>query len=137
MTTIIYIILGLVGLFVLLQVGLRLSVYLKKGKSAPELSGKYAKAASDPAPALFYFYSEQCGACKPMTPVVEKLKKEYRNVFKVNIQKDMKTAKKFGVMGTPSTVIVQNGEIKQFWMGPQPEDKLRKHLNASAAMQTA
>lgn len=119
--TILYVILGAIALFFLLQFGMVWKMRLKKGKPAPELGGRFKGNGKK----LFYFYSPSCGACKPMTPVIEKLKKKNRNVFKVNIANDMATARKFGVMGTPSTVLVDEGVIREFLVGPQPEDKIR------------
>ena len=101
---------------------------LKKGKNAPELTGKYAKAVRSGKKTLFYFYSTNCGACKPMTPIIEQYTRKNPNYFKVNIQNDMDTARRFGVMGTPSTVIVEGGKIQEFLVGPVPEEKLHSLL---------
>jgi thioredoxin 1 len=120
-----YILLGIVALFILLQMVPRFISASKKGKEAPELSGRYSKAVKKKDAALFYFYSPQCGACKPMTPMIDKLAKTYRNTLKVNVAEDMDTARKFGVMGTPSVVLVDQGKITEYLVGPQPEDKIR------------
>jgi thioredoxin 1 len=120
-----YIILGIVLLFIALQMVPRLISASKKGKDAPELSGSYSRAVKKSnQPSLFYFYSPQCGACKPMTPIIDKMADRYRNLFKVNVANDMDTARKFGVMGTPSIVLVKEGKIQEFLVGPQPEDKI-------------
>lgn len=104
-------------------------VKLKKGKEVPELSGKYDKAVRSGKKALFYFYSKNCGACKSMTPQVEELSKEIRNCFLVDVQNDMSTPGAFGVMATPSTVIVEEGKIKDFLVGPQNKEKLARSMD--------
>jgi len=129
MMIIVYVLGGIIALFFLLQLGMRLKMRMQKGKPAPELGGRYGKAVKSGKKAMFYFYSESCSACKPMTPIIEQFVKKNHNYFKVNIAKDMQTARQFGVMGTPSTVIIENGKIQDFLVGPQPEQKLRTLLN--------
>ena len=53
------------------------------------------------------------------------MKKESGNVFSVNLAKDMQTARAFGVMGTPATVIVEEGRIRKFILGARTERYLR------------
>ncbi len=96
----------------------------KKGKPAPELSGRIGKAIKSKETSLFYFYSPSCGACKTMTPVVSRYTKNNPRCFKIDISKDMDTARAFGVMGTPSTVLVEAGIIKDFIVGAKPESDL-------------
>lgn len=123
----IYILLALVGLFVLFGFMPKMLSYFKKGSDAPDISSKY-NLGSTKQPALFYFYSDQCAACKPMTPFISKMARKNRNVIKVDVTDDMDTARKFGVMGTPSTVLVQQGKIKEFLVGPQPHDRVKQLL---------
>ena len=59
-----------------------------------------------------------------MTPVVSRYTKNNPRCFKVDVSKDMDTARAFGVMGTPSTVLVENGLIRDFLVGPKPESDL-------------
>lgn len=127
--TIVYIIVGVIVLFFALQYGLVLKMRFKKGKQVPELDGKYGRAIQNGKKAIFYFYSQSCGACRPMTPIIDQYVKKSKNVYKVDIARDMATARKFGVMGTPSTVLVENGIIKEFLVGPQSEAKLSQLIS--------
>jgi len=127
--TIIYTILAIVAVFFLMQYGMVLKMKFKKGKPAPELKGCEAQSAESKDGALFYFYSDGCGACKTMTPIISDLAKTRKNVFKVDIASDMSLARKFGVMGTPSLVKVQEGKIAEFLVGPQSEGNILKLLN--------
>ena len=115
---------GFVILFFGFQYLMVFKMKLKKGKDAPELSGKYAKAVRSGKKSLFYFYSQNCGACKAMTPIIENYSRKNPQYFKVDVQNDMETARKFGVMGTPSTVIIEGGKIREFLVGPVSEEKL-------------
>ena len=121
----VYILLAIILFFL----GFRFMMYWRmrkqKGKPAPELTGSYGKAIQQGKPALFYFYSEHCGACRPMTPIIDSLKKDRLPCFKVDITHHMDVAKKFGVMATPSTVLVEKGVVREFMIGPQNEATLR------------
>jgi thioredoxin 1 len=125
MSTVISIIVVIAALFIGLQLFMRVKMILKKGKSAPEVDGKAGRMVNNGDKVLFYFYSPGCRACIPMTPVIKNLAKKNRNVFPVDVSKDMSTAQKFGVMGTPSTVVIEAGKIKEFLVGFQTEDKVR------------
>ncbi|MBU1238618.1 thioredoxin family protein, partial [Myxococcota bacterium] len=107
------IVLGIiVGFFVLLTV-MRLLLMAKmkkmKGQDAPSLPGKQGAAVASGNKSLFYFYAPSCGACRSMTPVVGEMAKKSNNVFSVDISSDYETARKFGVMATPTTIIVEKG----------------------------
>ncbi|OQY34960.1 MAG: thiol reductase thioredoxin [Spirochaetaceae bacterium 4572_59] len=123
----------IVALFFGFQYFMVLKMKLKKGKPAPALSGTYGKALKGGKSVLFYFYSPNCGACRTMTPLVGKYTKNNPRCFKVDISKDMNTARAFGVMGTPSTVVVEGGKIKEFVVGPKPEAEFTRMLEATKA----
>lgn len=129
MDSILYIIGGAVGLFVILQIWMRVKTVFKKGKPAPALPSKYSNALQTGKPVLFYFYTDNCAACKPMTPIIDKFRKNNRNVFKIDARREIDLVRKFGIMGTPSTVLVESGLIKEFLVGPQSEDKIAAYLN--------
>lgn len=115
------------GVFVLLF-GLRIWMAIKmqkmQGKPVPDLPGRLGKAVRKGNPTIFYFYSPSCGACKAMTPVIQKMAKKGKSVFPVDISRDMDTARKFGVMATPTTILVSGGKVEQVRIGPQPEAEL-------------
>jgi thioredoxin 1 len=123
---VLYVLGSLIAALVLFVVGLRVFMVLRikrqEGKPAPELSGKLGRAARGRDRALFYFYSPGCAPCRPMTPVVRSMR---GNVHAVDITQDMDTARKFGVMATPTTVLVEQGVVQQILVGPQPESTLR------------
>lgn len=105
----------------------------KKGNPAPGLSGAYGEAVATGKPTLFYFYSPGCGACRSMTPLVSEYVGEGSRCFKVDVSRDMATAQAFGVMGTPSTVVVEKGMIRDFIVGPRPEAALTPLLEEARA----
>ncbi len=130
-------ILYFIGFFLVLFFGFQYLTILrmkrKRGKPAPELSGDYGNAVNTGKTALFYFYSPRCGACRSMTPVVERFTNNTSRSFKVDVSHDMDTARHFGVMATPSTVVVEKGIIRDFLVGPRPEAELISLLKETQA----
>ena len=116
---------GLVGLLFVFQMFMIFKMRRKEGKPAPKLDGKAGKLIEKGNKAVFYFYSPACGACKSMTPVVKKMARTKANVFPIDISTDMATARKFGVMATPTIVVVQKGTIEKVLIGPQPQSILK------------
>ena len=99
---------------------------MQMGQPAPELTGKLGRAIRKGGRTLFYFYSPRCGACRSMTPLVQRMQKKGQNAFAVDISSDMDTARRFGVMATPTVILVQKGTIEEVRVGPLPEATLKK-----------
>lgn len=93
------------------QISIEIRKALEKGKS------------------LIYFYSPSCGPCKVQTPVIDKLKNELKNVVSIDISGDFRVARVFGVMGTPSTMIFENGIVREMFVGVKSEEILRNAFN--------
>ena len=129
MENILYIILAIAGLFVFMQIYVRLTAYFKKGKRIQGVSGALGKEIERGKKVLVYFYTNSCTACKPMTPVVDRLKKTYKNIHKVNLATEMDTGRSFGVMGTPALVLVENSEIRSYNLGARNEHFIKKLLD--------
>lgn len=119
----------LVGGFILLQLSMVLRMKLKKGKSVPVLSGAHGRMVKTGSKVLMYFYSPNCRACKSITPIIRSLSKKHKNVFSINISKDMDTARKLGILGTPSIVMVEGGIIKEFMAGAVGESQILAMLD--------
>lgn len=115
-----------------MQISVRLSTYFKKGKVIEGVDGELGRSIDSGEKNLLYFYSNGCAACRPMSPVIDALKKEYKAVHKINIATDMDMARKFGVMGTPSTILIENRKISSFLVGAKSESALRKLLSISS-----
>lgn len=125
----IYIILAVAVLFFLLQFFIGIKMKLRKGKPVPEINGAHGRLVGKGGKVLMYFYSPGCRACKSITPLVRTLSKKHKNVFSINITKDMDTARKLGVMGTPSFILVENNIIKEFTAGAIAESRILAMLD--------
>ncbi len=128
MLLLVYILLGIFIAFMGMQYLMVLRGKRNKGKKVEPVGGKLGNVMSMGGKAMFYFYSPSCRACKYQTPIIDRLISEGLKIQKVDISRDMATARKFGVMATPTTVVTKGNEIVEFLIGAKQEDKLRKYL---------
>ena len=115
----------LIGGFIAMQVSMIRRMSRMEGQAAPELDGAHGEAVASSGPSLFYFYSPQCGACRPMTPIIAEMTRASDRVHPVNIAEDMQTARKFGVMATPAVVVTRGGIVDKVLIGPQDRSTLQ------------
>lgn len=126
--TIVYIILGVVLLIFGLQFFMILAAKKSTGKKLKGLKGRLKGLERIDSKGLVYFFSPSCHACRAQTPIIKELQSLNRNVFDVDISKDMETARIFGIKATPTTMVVENGTIRQVLLGVKQKDVLKKYL---------
>ena len=124
----VYIIAGIVALFVGLQLFMVLSAKRTKGTKLAGLSGKLKTLERTGSSGLVYFFSPSCRACTMQSPIIKDLQKNHNNIFDVDISRDMNTARIFGIKATPTTVAVKNGVIDKVFVGFKQQDVIEKHL---------
>lgn len=100
-----------------LQVAMLLKAKRQEGRAAPPLDEVLPEGIVPQSRMLFYFYSEHCGPCKAVTPLVDELKSRDAGVVKVDVRRHMGTARRFGVMGTPTLIRVDEGKIARVHVG--------------------
>lgn len=91
-----------------------------EGRPAPDTAAVDGEAHAD-SRRVYYFYSPQCGPCRATTQLADRLRPEHRNLIKVNVFEAPELARGFGIMATPSFVLVVDGEIRQVKLGGQGE----------------
>lgn len=87
-------------------------------------------------PVLVDFYTDWCGPCKMMTPILKDLKKEMGskiNIIKVDAEKNADAAIKYQVRGVPTLILFKNGRILWQQSGvvqlPQLKSIINQKLN--------
>ena len=72
---------------------------------------------------LVDFYADWCGPCKMMSPVIDEIAEERKDikVGKLNVDEEMEIAQKFGVMSIPTFIVFKNGEAAAKDMGANPK----------------
>lgn len=121
------IIAGIVALIVGVQFRMWLRAKRSVGSPAPDTSSIDGLAAVD-GRRLYYFYSVNCGPCRAIKPLVEKLRQSHRNLIPIDVGQHIELARKFGIAGTPSFILVQGGFIREVLLGGQTEHKLASLL---------
>lgn len=79
---------------------------------------------------LIDFYADWCGPCRMMSPVIDEIAEENKDIVvgKVNVDDDPELAEKFGVMSIPMLVVLKNGEIHATSVGARPKQQVLKLL---------
>ena len=83
-------------------------------------------------------WSEWCAPCRMIAPMIDELSKKYKGkiVFgKLDVSKNMASARKFDVMAIPNLLIFKKGKLVDRIIGVQPmdilESRLKEHLEKS------
>ncbi|MCI8482125.1 MAG: thioredoxin [Clostridia bacterium] len=65
------------------------------------------------------FYATWCMPCRKMTPIIEEIAKEHKEVkfVKIDIDKNEELALKYNVMSIPTMLVMKNGEVKKTFVG--------------------
>jgi thioredoxin 1 len=75
-------------------------------------------------PAIIDFYTQWCGPCKMVAPVLESLAAEYEgklNIYKVDTDKEPELSAVFGIQSVPSILFVPLKGQPQMAMGALPK----------------
>ncbi len=76
------------------------------------------------------FYATWCKPCKTMTPIIEEIAKEYKEIkfVKIDIDKNEKLAIKYNIMSIPTMMIIKNGEVKKTFVGITDKQSITKEF---------
>lgn len=83
-------------------------------------------------PVLLDVWSDGCGPCKLLEPVVMDLSRQYQGRLKVaelNIAEGPKTARKLGVTGTPTVLYFKKGRVVERVVGYRAGHYHREYLD--------
>lgn len=71
-------------------------------------------------PVVVDFWAQWCGPCRKLTPIMEQIQNEFRDeikVVKIDADKNINTAREYGISSLPSVLIFKNGEVKEIMAG--------------------
>ena len=79
---------------------------------------------------LIDFYAEWCGPCKMLSPVLEQINKEHKDVkvVKVNIDDSRSIASYYQIQSIPTLVLLKDGEFVQRMIGFNPKKKIEEFI---------
>lgn len=121
----------LVLMVALLQLLLLSRARRREAKVSPPLHEVLPDGVTPQQRMLLYFYSEHCGACRHLTPLIDDLGRERDGVVKVDVRRNIDTARRFGIKVTPSLVVVHKGLITRTHTGAISNGGLQKFYDGS------
>jgi putative thioredoxin len=83
-------------------------------------------------PVVIDFWAEWCQPCKQLSPVLERLAREYAGRFvlaEIDVDKNQTLFQQFGVQGIPAVFAVVAGQALPLFQGAAPEAQIRQVLD--------
>ena len=90
-----------------------------------------ALSAVSAQPKLLDFYSEHCGPCRQMAPVIDELERRGHTVEKIDVDRQPQLAAQYRVQSIPCLVVVVDGRETDRSLGVTPIAQLEKMLHAA------
>lgn len=121
--------------------------------SGPTINDRYRIAMSHPSivnlttetfateveqasvPVLIDFWSEHCGPCKMLSPVLDEVAAEIGDsakITKVDVMANRDLAIKFGIRAVPTLIFLKDGEVRETKTGIMMKDAIIEKLKSFA-----
>ncbi len=117
-----------VVLFVAFQVYMQTIGHFKKGKKIADIPPDLLDKINRYPQTLLYFYTPKCSVCRTMNPIIGRLSQEFPNIIKIDLLEETEIGRIFGILGTPTIVLMKDNTILYFGVGARKEAFLRSLL---------
>ena len=77
------------------------------------------------------FYAPWCGPCRKLSEIVSQISEEFAgraNVYKLNTDENLETAKQYSVSSLPTLLIFKDGESVERLTGLMPKSSIVTHI---------
>ncbi|PMP91487.1 MAG: thioredoxin [Hydrogenobaculum sp.] len=117
-------IITLIIIFLILFLAFIISLRLLATYKMKKLKGATLNEFKNEKKLILYFYSENCGACKVMAPIVDSIKEVKVKKIDVFSKEGAKLVQELGIMGTPTTVIIEKGNVVNAFIGVKKKEDI-------------
>ena len=100
------------------------------GRSAPNIENLLNDKQKAYSSLLIYFWSPQCVMCKGMSKIIDEHATTHDNILKVDVMQNITLTSAFGVMGTPSIVLLIDDKIKNILVGKKNNNQITEFLRS-------
>ena len=84
-------------------------------------------------PVMVDFWTEWCGPCRMLGPIIEEVSKDYEGkaiVGKLDVDSNQEFAAKFGVRNIPTVLVFKDGELVNRQVGVSPKNVYTESIDA-------
>ncbi len=81
-------------------------------------------------PVIIDFYADWCGPCKMMSPIIDSIAEENKElkVGKINVDESQELAVKYNIMSIPTIIIFKNGNEYKKFVGVTSKENILKEI---------
>jgi thioredoxin 1 len=117
-------IITLIIIFLILFLAFIISLRLLAVYKMKKLKGATLNEFKNEKRLILYFYSENCGACKVMAPIIDSIKEVKVKKIDVFSKEGAKLVQELGIMGTPTTVLIEKGNVLNAFIGVKKKEDI-------------